>query len=97
MPSSIQLHEFAPSAAQAGASPCGVHGSTVAPAGDSGATIVVVVTPTLPEPHAQSHGGQVASGPQVGHAHVQVPPPVAPPPQEPPPPLAQSHVHGGQA
>jgi hypothetical protein len=97
MPSSIQPHAFAPSAVQALASPCGVHGSTVAPAGDGGPTIVVVVTPTLPEPHAQSHGGQVASGPQVGHAQVQVPPPVAPPPQEPPPPLAQSHVHGGQA
>ena len=77
MPSSIQLHEFAPSAVQAAASPCAAHGSTVAAAGDSGATIVVVVTPTLPEPQAQSHGAQVAPGAQVGHAQVQVPPPGA--------------------
>lgn len=98
MPSSIQLHEFTPSAVQAVASPCAAHGSTAAPAGDLGATIVVVVTPMLPEPHAQSHGGQVTSGAQAGHAHVQVPPPpVAPAPQEPPPPLAQSQVHGEQA
>ncbi len=98
MPSSSQLHEFAPSAVQALASPCPAHGSTVAPAGASVATIVVVVTPTLPEPHAQSHGAQVAPGAQVGHAQVQVPPPpTSAPPQEPPPPLAQSQVHGGQA
>jgi len=98
MPSSIQLHEFAPSAVQLPASPCRAHGSTLAPAGDSGATIVVVVTPTLPAPHAQSHGGQVAPGAQVGHAQVQVPPaPTPAPPQEPPPPLLQPHVHGAQA
>jgi hypothetical protein len=97
MPSSIQLHEFALSAVQAPASPCPVHGSTVALTGDSGATIVVV-TPTLPAPHAQSHGAQVAPGAQVGHAQVQVPPPPPPaPPHETPPPLAQSHVHGAQA
>ena len=98
MPSSSQLHEFAPSAVQAPASPCPAHGSTGAMAGAPGATIVVVVTPTLPAPHAQSHGAQVAPGAQVGHAQVQVPPPPAPaPPQEPPPPLPQSHVQGGQA
>jgi len=98
MPSSSQLHEFAPSAVQALASPCPAHGSTVAMAGAPGATIVVVVTPTLPAPHAQSHGAQGAPGAQVGHAQVQVPPPpTSAPAQEPPPPLPQSHEHGGQA
>jgi hypothetical protein len=96
MPSSIQLHEFAASAVQARASPCPAQGSTVALTGESAATIVVVVTLTLPVPHAQSHGAQVAPGAQVGHAQVHVPPPVAPP-QEPPLPLPQSQVHGEQA
>ncbi len=102
MPSSIQLHALAWSAPQAAASPWAAHGSVGAAA--AGPTIVVVVpvgvllTPTLPAPHAHSHGGQVAPGAQVGHAQVQVPPPV-PPPQEalmfvPVPP--QLHVHGGQ-
>jgi len=95
MPSSSQPHEFAPSAVQALASPCAAHGSTVAPAGDSGATIVVVVTPTLPEPHAQSHGRQVASGAQVGHVQVQVPPP--PPVPVPGGGFEQSHWTAGQA
>ena len=98
MPSSSQLHECAPSAVQALASPCPAHGSTVALAGDSGPTIVVVVTPTLPAPHAQSHGAQAAPGAQVGHAQVQVSPSLPPAPvQEPSPPLPQSHVQGEQA
>src|SRR5262245_21948896 len=111
MPSSIQLHELALSARQLLASPWpaqgstgGVAGSVVAP-GDvpPPPTIVVVVpveplppTPTLPAPQAQSQGGQVVPGAQVGQAQVQVPPPPLSPAQLPPPPPPHSQVQGAQ-
>jgi hypothetical protein len=106
MPSSIQSHELAPSAAQVWASPWAAHGS----AGTAGADpllppppiIVAGVppelvppTPTLPAPHAQSQGGQVAPGAQMGHAHAQVPPVAAPPPHVPPP-AVQVQAQGRQ-
>jgi hypothetical protein len=54
--------------------------------------------PTLPAPQAQSQGGQVAPGAQVGQVQVHVPPvPLAPPPQVSPPPPAHVQPHGGQA
>jgi hypothetical protein len=66
-------------------------------------TMVVVVpvellppAPTLPAPQAQSQGGQVVPGAQVGQAQVHVPPPLPPPAQVPPPPAVHSQVHGGQ-
>jgi hypothetical protein len=104
MPSSIQLQALAPSAAQVVASPWLAQGSGAS--APFGATIVAGVpleplppTPTLPAPHAQSQGGQVAPGAQVGQAQVHVPPPpAAPPPQVLPPPAPpQSQVHGAHA
>jgi hypothetical protein len=103
MPSSIQLHEFAPSARHDMASPCPAHGSGVGGAGTP--TIVVGVSPdplpapTLPVPQAQSQGAQVVPGAQLGQAQVHVPPMVLPAallPQEPPPPPLQSQLQGGQ-
>ncbi len=37
-----------------------------------GVLTAVLLTPTLPAPHAQSQGGHVAPGAQLGQAHVQV-------------------------
>ena len=61
-----------------------------------GGLTAVLLTPTLPAPHAQSQGGHVAPGAQLGQAHVQVRPPL--PPVTPPhaPPAPQAHVHGEQ-
>jgi hypothetical protein len=105
-PSSIQVHAFVPSARQLAESACPAQGSAaVVPSAGSPPIFVGVVplepsplTATLPAPHAQSQGGQVESGAQVGQAHVHVPPPTVPPPTVPAPhePPVQSQVQGGQ-
>ena len=71
----------------------GSAGVSVGPTVVGGVLTAVLVTPTLPAPHAQSQGGHVAPGAQLGQAHVQVRPPLPPvtPPQAPPP---QAQVHG---
>jgi hypothetical protein len=102
MPSSIQRHAFATSAAHAAVSAWAAQGS--APAPSEGVPSVPLpeglLTLTLPAPHAHVQDGQNIPGAQIGHAQVHVPPPV-PPPQAPrmlaalllPP---QSQVQGGQ-
>jgi hypothetical protein len=104
-PSSIQVQAFAPSATQLAASTWPTHGPAVKPAAGAAPIFVGVVplepsplTATVPAPHAQSQGGQVALSAQLGQAQVQVPPPPTAPPLTVPPhePPAQSQVQGGQ-
>src|SRR5262249_37763776 len=98
---------LAPSATHVLESPCTAQGSVNSvPAGPPPPIVVVAAgapveplppTPTLPAPHAQSHGAHADPGVHVGQMQVHVlPVPLAPPPQVPPPPLLQLHAQGGQ-
>jgi len=95
IPSSIHRHEVAVSAAQPLASPWCAQGSVGASAAGPTVGGAPLLTPTLPVPQAQSHGGQVVPAAQLGHAHVHVPEPlpVFAPGHDPP--LLQSQLHGG--
>lgn len=100
MPSSIQRHEFAASVAHVVASPWPAHASATSSgalpgvaAGDAVEPLPLI--PTLPAPHAQSHGAQLAPGAHAGQAQVQVPPPPEPVPVQVLRPSAlQSQLHG---
>lgn len=82
------------SAAQLPTSVWCAQGSVGASAAGPSVGGALLLTPTLPLPHAQSQGGHVVPAAQLGHAQVQVPvpPPLVAPPHEAP--LPQSQLHG---